>query len=621
MATSLTARAPQARCYRCGSLRIDNVCHHCRRPICADHTPQLVDRRGRPLSAEFTGLELAGTRCGEAAVHCPRCQHVGRRPLRWLIAVGMLLVGAGLVILLQRQSVWLGLPTVALGIGVAAAGIRGRERRETAKRVRPTLPLLPRFDPVSVSETLQAHIRLRPDGSYRTTAEPATGRLTIAATFAKPDRERVQQYRRKFNLGERREVAFHLGFALLQGPAALAFEGDLDPHDGAVLPLTGQVRTQPFLNGTSQHFSGEWRRDLRYRVSEAAVGERLLISLTPSLVQASGRRVLDLDLQWDELDADDGAPGPTIDRVESLELRVPLAWGPVRQVSGNAAVGTSAADGEPASRSITWLPGPVTRDERQQRRRTFEVQFDNQIDLNADIRGRVEVSFKGALSGLVGVDLYYPLGGLLSDNHAIVRTHVVADFKLSLAGVRYQDVRFVPDSERPSDVFEGVIPDHTTIVALTDAISEQGYYVKRVLENPPRTGSHANLVNRCWDIAGRIYRGVYPVDFHLVVTGEEVYDGGIRAQAGTTETTLTVQGAFATSEMEGWVEATWEQLHFLISETLEQRPRVASADDARQWRSPDEHDPPYDGRAQRADVLRQLREHIDKELGTLLEED
>ena len=118
-------------------------------------------------------------------------------------------------------------------------------------------------------------------------------------------------------------------------------------------------------------------------------------------------------------------------------------------------------------------------------------------------------------------------------------------------------------------VFAEVVPDHSAVIALTNAISEQGYYVKRVIENPPQVGAHANRVNRYWDIAGRRYRGVYPIDFHLIVTGEEVYDGDIRAHGGTTQTTLTVQGAFANPTMEAQVEGVWEQLHDLIAETCD----------------------------------------------------
>lgn len=155
---------------------------------------------------------------------------------------------------------------------------------------------------------------------------------------------------------------------------------------------------------------------------------------------------------------------------------------------------------------------------------------------------------------------------------------MVADFELSLARVRYQDVRVVPDGKRPEDaarsktvVFGDVVPDHHAIIAVTNAISEQGYYVNRVLENPPRTGAQANRVNRHWDIAGRLYRGVYPIDFHLVVNGEEVLDGDIRAQAGSTEARLTVQGAFANPDMEEQVAGVWDQLSDIIAEQLQER--------------------------------------------------
>jgi hypothetical protein len=211
------------------------------------------------------------------------------------------------------------------------------------------------------------------------------------------------------------------------------------------------------------------------------------------------------------------------------------------------------------------------------------MRFENTIDLGSTIGGRLEVVFKGTLSGVKGVDLYFPLGGR-REGSATVETRVNADFELNLGGLRYQEVRVVPDSKRQEDgdkpetaTFEGVIPDHDTVIALTNAVSEQGFYVKRVIENPPRTGGRANVVNRYWDIAGRRYLGVYPIDFHLILTGEEVYMGEIRAQAGTTRTTLTVQGTYASPDMEGRIENVWEQLHHLVVDTLRQLPRVRPA--------------------------------------------
>jgi len=112
-----------------------------------------------------------------------------------------------------------------------------------------------------------------------------------------------------------------------------------------------------------------------------------------------------------------------------------------------------------------------------------------------------------------------------------------AEMAQEVAGGR--DSKREEAGDKPETVtFEGVIPDHDTVIALTNAVSEQGFYVKRVIENPPRTGGRANVVNRYWDIAGRRYLGVYPIDFHLILTGEEVYMGEIRAQAGTTRTAI-----------------------------------------------------------------------------------
>ena len=61
--------------------------------------------------------------------------------------------------------------------------------------------------------------------------------------------------------------------------------------------------------------------------------------------------------------------------------------------------------------------------------------------------------------------------------------------------------------------FPEVIPNDDTVIRLTNVLSEQGYYIKRIIENPRRSGPRANLIRRYWDIAGRHYSGVYPIDF------------------------------------------------------------------------------------------------------------
>jgi hypothetical protein len=569
----LVDRVPQTRCYRCASRKLHSVCHHCTRPMCADHSP--VKRRFWRRSAEFAKLGLRDTACGEMPRHCKKHRHVVRGLPIWLIACAVALTLAGIWQALGDRP-RRGLLVLAVGLVVScAATIVHWIRTDAARRHRPVLPLLPRFDPVEVIETLPVRITLDADGSYQAVAEAATGSLTIAATFGRADRERVQRYRRRFQLGRDRGVSFNLGFAVLRGP--VGFVSGLGAHDPTVLQLDGHAHKYRVLDGVSEQVSEEWRKEYSYEVWQEPAAGAIPITLTPSMVQGAGRRGFDLDLQWPVKAAKDPGPRLIIDRVECLQLDVPMAWGDVQYVSGsNVERSQSPADGEqPAVQTVIWRQIPIEADDCRARGKRFAVRFEHPIDPGSVVRGRVEVHFKGTLSRLRGMDLYYPLGHRRADQAApTITTKVVADFELRLGHIRHQDVRVVPDRKRAADdvrkesVFGQVVPDHNAIIALTNAISEQGYYVKRVIENPPQVGAHANRVNRYWDITGRKYRGVYPIDFHLIVAGEELYDGDIRAQAGTTKTTLTVQGAFANPTMEGQVEGVWEQLNDVIAETL-----------------------------------------------------
>ena len=165
-------------------------------------------------------------------------------------------------------------------------------------------------------------------------------------------------------------------------------------------------------------------------------------------------------------------------------------------------------------------------------------------------------------------------GGARWGRPASVKTRVDLGFRLSLANIRYQALRVEPDraaedSNRDSyaDSFP-VIPDDEAVIALTNAMSEEGYYVKHVIENPPRSGRRANELQRYWDIKGRRYIGVYPVEFHIILTGEEVHGGGIRPDRGGTQVRIVVKGAYTDHEMEQKVEEEYKRLRDLTSDTL-----------------------------------------------------
>ena len=103
--------------------------------------------------------------------------------------------------------------------------------------------------------------------------------------------------------------------------------------------------------------------------------------------------------------------------------------------------------------------------------------------------------------------MYNALGGWRAiPGGASVRTRVEADFTLSLASIRYQAVRVFPGHMDTGSyaVESDVIPGDETVIALTNALGEEGFYVKRVTENPPRGGGLPEVVHRVWDIAGEL---------------------------------------------------------------------------------------------------------------------
>ncbi|WP_410586466.1 hypothetical protein [Amycolatopsis sp. lyj-23] len=560
MPYELRERAPRVRCHSCGSADVSAVCHHCGRPLCRDHV------RRPAVTSEFEGLGLRKTQ----PHHCATHDHVVGASLKQMYYVvgGIAVAALAVMFLLPPAGVIL-----LLGCAGATGLIRyvDRRRARAALLDRPSLPVQPSIDAVEVREVLRGELVLEANGTYRTSVTPADGHIGVETTFGRPDQNRLREYRRKFRLADDEEVPFSAGYLVLRGPAGLEFTDRV--VGGLVVPLAGLAGTQPFLASQDVPVSAKWHVRLGHRVTGMPGHSEIPLWLTPALMPESDQRTLQLDLQWlgnwpsaeSSLDAD---------RVERLTLQVPAAWGNVEYVEG--ATVESRADPESGRRRIEWKQISL---DQEKRRLELAVHFEEKIRLTDVITGSLVVSFRGALSGLEGVELFEPLGGRRRGaRYSDVKTVVTADVELSLSGVRYQDVRVVPDPRKDHPVripetheFPGVIPDHETLIALTDAMSGDGYYVKRVIENPPRDRGRADLVNRAWDVAGRRYFGVYPVDFHVVLTGEEVYGSDIRAEAGNTKVRLYVKGAFASKDMEDEIESVWYGLQGIISETLQQQ--------------------------------------------------
>jgi hypothetical protein len=601
----LVDRAPRVRCYECGSEDIFSVCHHCQRPMCDDHSPyafrqggELVRRpsgsadEARPASQELAGLGLGGQ--NEVVYHCADHDHMVRGfPIRWVAAgAGVAVLG----ILLMCVAAKLGL--VLLLIGAPMAGIAfALHQRSVTSAVRPPLPFVQQVNTVDFAEVLSGYVRLD-NGEYTSTVDSVVGEMAVDV-LANDAHTKLTAYRKKFRLAESEPVYCTGGFLMVEGAVGLAFRA-------------GQ--TTVLSSGTGISFGGEFAHGrgspgdsklaLGYEVYDDRRPHEIPLWIVPSLVPASSRRTLEIDLHWNRLGPDDEPLSLTM--FELIELEVPAAWGNLeRSAPERVEIGRSA---DLKRRVIRWRQvrpdaGSLTLTLRFERPITELPESqplagdparpgDDGTRSRLTLAGRLEATFDGLLSGVTGVGVYLPGGGSAHVPPTTTQTKVNVTFDAGLGSIRYQDERVVPDDKHPDDAERirldevyGVVPDHRTVADLTNAISVDNYYVKSVVEHPPHgDDGRTGVLNRVWDIAGRRYIGLFPIDFAINLRGEEA--GRVNGFSGKTVAQVMVKGAYATGTVEGstdshgdelltQIEDTWTSLHNRVIEILGTRANLA----------------------------------------------
>jgi hypothetical protein len=583
-------RTPIVRCYGCGSSHISALCHHCWRPGCAKHVRPSPKWAEKLFGSEGTGPGLENVR----ACHCGDCTHVRSgtaRTIRHWLAVGV--AGTGLAAI-GLIAVWLSLIAglIFLLVGGISAGWAYLCVRRSAVQARVGLPvpLYPKVADVRLIEELRGEITLGSYGDYQSVLEPVDGKISMILTFGQPDWERVRRRRKRLH-SQDAEVRYCAGRLVLQGKFGIRTGHQVR---GPVVALDGNVRDYPVFRAEDPPSSSVWTFARHYELRAKPDINSGPVWITPSIVPESNRHALELDIQWVEFGPDENKP-LKLDIIELLRLEFPVSWGevqswnilqpvsaPQRAVSGLIPKGYRSFE---LKRLRPTKQGKEDQ-ERRAMRLTLSIRFAGQVDPYDEISGRLKAAMQGTLSGVTGIWLFNSLGARRgSAGTATIKTRLDMNFRLSLASIRYQATRVVPDSaaedsDRDSYADEfAVVPGDETVIALTNAMSEEGYYVKRVIENPPRSGRRADLVQRYWDIAGRRYEGVYPIDFHIILTGEEVHSGGIRPERGTTKVRIVVKGAYTDDQMDTRIRDEWKGLRDLTLATLGRQDSAESGPD------------------------------------------
>jgi hypothetical protein len=160
------------------------------------------------------------------------------------------------------------------------------------------------------------------------------------------------------------------------------------------------------------------------------------------------------------------------------------------------------------------------------------VRYARDLGRETVLHGRLQLRLPGRLlSGLSGATYFYALGGAAHNASIRTYTDVNVDFTLDLAQLPYYETAAADTALRLRDV----VADAALLGALVSRLAAAGYYVKRVVETPAQDDEGQGVRSRGWEIVGRTYDGLFPVDFTIVASGREPL-----GQAAPPTTTFTI---------------------------------------------------------------------------------
>lgn len=577
MLLEVIPRATEVFCYRCGADDIVAICHHCHRPFCRRCGPAPMPKGSRLRAVkndEFDDLDIADLMQDsedKIAAHC--YDHIHYKRTWKVIMLCLFVVCAGafafspyLALRTYRYfphygTLWLGysIPFIVLLLWFTYERIMALRR---AINSQPPLPVTGHNCVVKVTEFVDGSARLTADGRYSVSVERIKGECEFSLRFINRDHRRVDLYRKKY---KRMPTSFEAGFVLLRGVENVKFTNwDSD----GVLHLTGRLVSPHFLlrDGTERG----WSQKVDYsfpRGRETSL--ELPVQLFPTLMR-EGESAWGIALV---VQTPPGFKSNLVRRpeVEELMLKVPHEWGDIVSKSPFANF---------SNHQVTWENIKLPRSKTGQPvsyQSIFYARFSASpyIPPRGAIEGHIKVSFEGALSGLRDVILFNALGYRRNTSTTPKKqTIVTISFSFDLSGLRLRKLVSCPC--RPEEAtFEmpGLIPNSEMITGLIDALAKTGVYVKRVVESLPQLNkADAQVHNRYWTIIGRKYEGVFPIDFHIFVSGKACYGDSDIARSGETNFEVTTHAIVTNNSMVDKVEALRDTLVQAIRNSARHRP-------------------------------------------------
>ena len=603
--TTLQPKPSQLRCYRCGSPDIHVVCHHCGRPMCRKHGPVRPKLWLLKENREFEGLTLGREPLKQTeGAHCHECVHSRWNYKRLLLYPGLVVFAFGLALSIFTGLVlyaclqeacsrsglfdilnWLGNGWLLMNTGLSMSALGWYASRDwiVSKALHfrpPALPLGPSIHRLHVLEqwtfaqTWMGH-------DFHVEPQSAVGQGHLLWQWSYLDQQRLQEYRHKYRISKPEDIEYSAGHFWLVGAPAIRFVPsatwiNIKPWNANLLQWRGRASDLPF--GTEEIAPRPQNQDILFeyqirpelRMDHATLWPGGPLRLVLRVEECADRYRLRFEVQFQ--------------REYFLHLQ-PEAWLRIQML--NVEVDASRF-GRPQTRTgmkhkaedgthtlVTWEDLPVRAAQVATLLPWELVLHKPPAGTRAEITGQLQVYVPALISGLERVQYLNALGYSVAtpfDGSTVLHL----DFQVDLASLA------VPCAHAEPCVWTcdfGREPDHDLYQQLLKALicgpaasehcaPREGWQVHHVDAEPPRLmESDATHHRWYWEIWGRRYFDTLPVEFHMVLHGDQI---------GHLE--VTVHGVVFDERSQQAVEQTMREIQIAVQEVLRDFCRVLTAE-------------------------------------------
>lgn len=462
----------------------------------------------------------------------------------------------------QLPNLITGLAITGIGIATIISGnVLRRQRKLWESAGEKSLPvhLGPVTNQLQVVESLTATFSTGSDQQIRATLNtPITGTILSDLRFTPMDIRRVAEYRQKYTLKPNADLRYSAGYLAIH-PTSNQVVSSYDARSSSlyqVFPLHGHTSEQPYLNETKGMADSIVVQPFTYtfypNASTFEDWNQVPVRIIPLLTEMGGTQQIQLQVQINSAFFSGLKETPianregvqAIDPNQFIYLQRAMIQGNMEQLGRPITSGIVKDLENNKVFCVEWqnLWKPV--DNKVLSFLLPSMTFKNTITPDTRLTGTLQLRIPALLSGLDRVEYISSLGFPVSEKRSAGDplefhrfTELTLHFDLALNKLPLSKAHVVTrelpvekeNQNQPYRAFYPVEPSPARVQAFLKVLSQapatvgDSYiYIRSVVQDPKRVTETPSAENTWyWDITGNRFTEVMPVDFHIVIYGDE----------------------------------------------------------------------------------------------------